>query len=89
MAKPKGSPKIGGRKKGTPNKFSRDLKEGVLAVWEKLEANGQGLEVEARKDPLWFYTNMLKPMLPKDVKVEGDQNLTIKIVRYSDGDNPT
>ena len=35
MAKAKGSPKTGGRKKGTPNKINGDVKGMVLAALDK------------------------------------------------------
>ena len=56
-----------GRPKGLKNKLPLDLKKRVFAVWDQLEAEGKGLESEARKKPLWFYENFLKPMLPKNV----------------------
>jgi hypothetical protein len=81
--------RFGGRTKGTPNKLPRDIKTRVLAIAEKLEEEGKGLEDEARKDPNWFYTNFLKPMLPKDVSVSGDVGLTVKIIRFTDGHSVT
>ena len=35
MARPKGSPKIGGRKKGTPNKTTALLKDAILQAAER------------------------------------------------------
>lgn len=67
--------KKGGRPKGSTNKLPRDLKEKVLAICDHLEANNMGLRDEAEKDPPWFYVNFLKPMLPKDVKL--DANVSI------------
>ena len=32
MARPKGQPKLGGRKKGTPNKVTADLKAMILGA---------------------------------------------------------
>lgn len=60
-----------GRPKGSKNKLSRDLKEQMFQIMEKLEADGKGLAEEADKDPTWFYTNFVKPMLPKNVEVSG------------------
>lgn len=73
-----------GRPKGSKDKLPKDLKLRILAIADKLEAEGKGLEDEARKDPVWFYTNFLKPMLPKDVQVTGDMGLNIKIIRFSE-----
>jgi hypothetical protein len=77
-----------GRPKGLKNKLPIDLKKRILAVWDQLEESGKGLGTEAEKDPQWFYTNMVKPILPKDVKLDSDLNLTIKIVRFGDGNKP-
>jgi len=63
-----------GRPIGAKNKLPRDLKARVMAVWEKLEAENKGLYDEAEKDPPWFYVNFIKPMLPKDVVLQGDED---------------
>jgi hypothetical protein len=34
MAKAKGSPKTGGRKKGTPNKITKSVREAILAAFD-------------------------------------------------------
>lgn len=36
MARPKGSPKIAGRKKGTPNKLTRAFREAVHRVYDSI-----------------------------------------------------
>lgn len=58
MAKPKGSPKTGGRVAGTPNKATKDFRDTItallsdnatnVAVWLEQVANGVG---EAKPDP--------------------------------------
>lgn len=68
-----------GRPKGSKNKLPRDLKDRVLHVWEKLEAEGKGLYDEAEKDPPWFYANFVKPMLPKNVELTGEDGGPIEI----------
>lgn len=78
--------KKGGRPKGVGNKLPRDLKAKVLAICDHLEAQQKGLQEEAEKDPQWFYTNFVKPMLPKNVEITGedggpvDMSLTVKFV---------
>ena len=67
-----------GRPKGSRYKISRNLKERVLVVWDKLEKEKKSLYEEAKKDPKWFYVNFAKPMLPKDVTVAGDPDKPIK-----------
>lgn len=36
MARPKGQPKLGGRKKGTPNKVSKEAKQAIAEAAEQL-----------------------------------------------------
>lgn len=61
----------------------RDLKTRVLAVWDELQKEGKDLADCAKADPPWFYQNFVKPMLPKDVVLQGDKDapLYVKVVR--------
>lgn len=72
-----------GRPKGSKDKVPRDLKTRVLAVWDQLATEEKDLLDEARKEPQWFYQNFVKPMLPKDVVLQGDKDapLYVKVVR--------
>lgn len=56
MPRPKGQPKIGGRKKGTPNKVSKDLRERIrlfldekwpeaIETWETIDKPGEKLRL--------------------------------------------
>lgn len=56
-----------GRPKGSKDKIAKGMKERVLQVWDKLEKGGKGLHVQAKEDPQWFFTTMVRPMLPKNV----------------------
>jgi hypothetical protein len=78
-----------GRPKGSKDKIPRDIRNRVLDVWDQLEKEKKGLMETARKDPQWFFSTMVKPILPKDVKVESEGGITIKIVRFSDDGNDT
>ena len=85
---PRGNPDIlktpkPGRPKGSKDKLPKDLKLRFLAVIESLDAKGITLESVANKDPKWFYTNMVKPMLPKDVHIDADliHEIEIKFIR--------
>lgn len=78
-----------GRPKGLKNKLPRDLKLKILAITDSLEEQGKGLEDMAVEEPKWFYENFVKPILPKDVKVDSDMNLIVKIMRFSDAGNDT
>lgn len=78
MARPKGQPKLGGRKKGTPNKVNAALKDMILGA---LQENGgqEYLKQQALANPTAFMT-LLGKVLP--MQVTGDPNqpigLTIK-----------
>lgn len=70
--RPKGTPKTGGRQKGTPNKVTAPLKELIkqfaidkwpefLESWEHMESN---------KDKCDAYTKVLQYLLPKMASVD-------------------
>ncbi len=61
-----------GRPKGSKDKISRNLKDRMIDVWNKLEKEKKGLHAVAKEDPKWFYVNFVKPMLPKDMSIEID-----------------
>lgn len=74
MARPKGQPKLGGRKKGTPNKINADLKAMILGALN--EKGGQRYLVEqAGKNPNAFLT-LVGKVLP--MTIAGDQDNPIK-----------
>jgi hypothetical protein len=67
--RPKGTPKTGGRKKGTPNKISGALKEAILEAAE--QAGGERgivgyLVVQAHANPAAFM-NLLGKVLPMTI----------------------
>ena len=64
-----------GRPKGLKNKITTDLKQLVLDTLEKLQKEGKGLTEEAQKDPRWFFEHFVKPMLPKDIKIDPGEDL--------------
>ena len=66
----KGHKKLGGRKKGTPNKFTT-LKDAFIGAFQ--DVGGQEALAKfaaSRKGKKAFY-NMVSGMLPKDVQVSG------------------
>lgn len=77
MFKPGNKANPNGRPKGAKNKMPRDLVGKVLAIADKLEAEGKGLEDCAKQEPGWFYETFLKPLLPKNVDVNMDGELRI------------
>lgn len=67
MGRPKGTPKSGGRKKGTPNKATKAGREVIMSVVEGY-INGKLLEDLEQLDPLErikAYTAMLPYVMPK------------------------
>lgn len=80
MARIKGSPKTGGRVKGTPNKITTDLREMALAALD--EAGGKTyLLNQATTNPNAFLS-LLGKCLPKDVNatVSGSIDLPTEFV---------
>lgn len=59
-----------GRGKGTKNKVTRDIKQLILDTMAKLEKQKKSLYAVAKDKPDWFYENFLKPLIPKDLKIE-------------------
>lgn len=67
-----------GRTKGSKNRLPAELRKKVLAIVDQLEAEGKGLDEEARADPRWFYENFVKPLLPKKIEAEFEGELVLK-----------
>lgn len=58
--------KTGGRKKGTPNKVQRTVRESLVSVYERLGGDDAMLSW-ASENPEEFYRHWIK-MLPTEVK---------------------
>ncbi|MCC7144261.1 MAG: hypothetical protein IT349_19370 [Candidatus Eisenbacteria bacterium] len=72
--------KTGGRKKGTPNKLSADLKAMILGALD--QAGGQTyLVAQAKKNPTAFLT-LVGKVLPLQVSGEDGGPLQIEVVRF-------
>lgn len=74
MARPKGQPKLGGRKKGTPNVVSRDAQENILSVFLCIGGLKQMAEW-ARENQTEFYKIYAK-LLPKNIEMKVDSEMT-------------
>ena len=73
-----GTPKTGGRKKGTPNKMTGQLKEMILTALDT--AGGVGYLVEqSEKNPTAFLT-LVGKVLPMTVKGDPENPLHYTIV---------
>jgi hypothetical protein len=86
MSRLKGNPKTGGRKAGTPNKLTRDIKEMILGA---LNAKGgqAWLEAQMVANPVAFLT-LLGKVLPLQVSGEDGGLMVIKLVHYGRGPTP-
>jgi hypothetical protein len=80
--RPKGTPKTGGRKKGTPNKISSALKEAILEAAE--QAGGEDgivgyLVVQAHANPVAFMSLLGKvlPMTIADTAENEETNFVV------------
>lgn len=71
MARPKGSPKVGGRQKGTPNKLTGALKDMILTALNEAHADGAVayLKTQASQNPVAFL-GLVGKVLP--LQVTGD-----------------
>jgi hypothetical protein len=59
-----------GRPVGTKNRLPRDLVDRVLEISADLDRQGKGLKECAEKGPFWFFTNFVKPILPRNIGPE-------------------
>lgn len=76
MARPKGQPKLGGRKKGTPNKISADLKAMILGALDK-KGGERYLVEQAGENPVAFL-GLVGKVLP--MTIAGDKDNPVKTV---------
>jgi hypothetical protein len=72
--------KFGGRKKGTPNKLTRDIKEAILNAFEKVGGEDY-LVILAKEDPKTFAA-LLGKVLPVQVQAElkAETGITLQVV---------
>jgi hypothetical protein len=74
MAKPKGAPKSGGRKKGVPNKLTTDVRKAIFDAFEGAGGVTYLAEI-AKSDPRTFCT-LLGKVIP--TQIAGDEDSPIK-----------
>jgi hypothetical protein len=73
MARPKGQPKLGGRKKGTPNKLTREAKDALASVFERMGGEDALLAWAVEKQDV-FYSALWPKLLPLQVNGTHDVN---------------
>jgi hypothetical protein len=78
MGAPKGHKKAGGRKKGTPNKTTTDLKQMIL---NSLSAVGgeKYLTLQAKKNP-GPYMTLVGKVLPRDINANVEGGIKLELV---------
>jgi hypothetical protein len=85
MAKAKGSPKTGGRQKGTPNKVTALLKDHIIEAAKKAGGGGPNgvvnyLNQQAKANPGPFMS-LLGKVMPMQIEGTGDDgkiNITVE-----------
>lgn len=75
MAREKGSPKTGGRTKGTPNKLNAALKDAILNTLEK--AGGEEYLLTVAKADYKTFCSLLGRVLP--LQIGGDKENPIQL----------
>ena len=83
MAAPKGHPRYGGRKKGTPNKNTAQIKAAIEGAFSYLEEHGSGFNAWALANENTFYTVIAPKLLPVQLNhadSEGEQLEGFKVI---------
>lgn len=80
MARPKGSPKLGGRQKGTPNKTTQAAKEAIAEVFERM-GGADALLTWSKDNQERFYTVIWPKIVPLSVGGDKDNPLITEIVQ--------
>ncbi len=82
MAFSKGKRKTGGRKKGTPNKVTKSVKDTVLAVFNELQNDPKAnLHEWGKNNPTAFY-QIASKLIPTDLKATVEAKQIIYRVGY-------
>ena len=72
-------PKTGGRKKGTPNKTTKALKEAVMGAFE--QAGGEKYLTKIAEDDPKTFCSLLGRILPTEMKGELDLKTHMVIIK--------
>lgn len=77
MARPKGQPKLGGRKKGTPNKINGELKEMIMTALHEVGGINY-LKFQANENAKTFLL-LLGRVLPLQVSGDPDKPIALQL----------
>lgn len=76
MARPKGSPKLGGRKKGTPNRVTTSMRQAWLDAFERL-GGVESLVAWGQSNPDDFYKAVTK-LIPTEIVGNAAEPLVVQ-----------
>jgi hypothetical protein len=80
----KGHKKVGGRKKGTPNRLTAEIKETIIAAFTELGADGRGKEglkgfiKKIGREDLKSSAMLLRAVLPMQVNASINTSVNVK-----------
>jgi len=78
MAAPKGQPKKGGRKKGTPNKQTADMRAAMVEAFDK--AGGVEWLVKLSQDDPRTFAGLVGKIIPNEIKATVEGELVLNVV---------
>jgi hypothetical protein len=81
MPKPKGSSKIGGRTRGTPNKFTKSVKEAFEIAFNELQDDPKANLAKWAKDNTTEFYKLAAKLIPTSLTAEVNTPMTIKVIR--------
>lgn len=84
MARPKGQPKLGGRKKGTPNKLTSAVKDMILQALTN-KGGVEYLEKQADQNPVAFMT-LVGKLVPLDMNAKLEGNIGMPPITLAPSD---
>jgi hypothetical protein len=71
MGKPKGAPKTGGRVKGTPNKVTAQIKDAIMAAYDRL--GGVEYLVRVGEEHPVVFCALLGKLLPNELRLPAEE----------------
>lgn len=87
MAFQKGHKRVGGKKKGSQHKHTKELKDMIRNALDKMGGE-KYLMKQAKDNPNAFLT-LVGKTLPLDVNAKADMAIKVEIVRFGGNNTPT
>lgn len=77
-------PKYGGRKAGTPNKLSGEVKDAFVKAFHYIQTDETSkLNNWAKKNPDKFYP-LISKLFPTEIEANIDGKLIVQVIKYAD-----